>query len=761
MIKSIRLTSFGRFENSIFDFSLVTVFVGDNESGKTTVFDALFEGICRPKGSTVHGRRLTARYGPEREFQIHYDDAGPILMDPEPFLNLNAVGAGAVPVSFTGGGSWIERLKASLFTGGIHPGKLAEEFDVLAKEKGMLTHVLKHRKKREERDRTKKRIEELNKRKAIILGKESELDRLRNELEGLSSRRNELENQKAGKERMLEQQAKIREREGLIKTLAVISEVLGIEEQLRRMAAFEEDQADKLKKLSSELGRLKAENTALDGEEKRTRERLRAAISLVERKTKEAASLETAAGTADRLVRRIELEMPRAVIRKVSVWNRLLLTLSLLPVAAAAAALAFFRETLHPFLVTGVSALVFLVIVLSARKTAETTINPDTSEFVARLQEDWRIHCGGSELKSSTAEGITSELLAFRSERDSVARELSRLQKDRDELAAGLADISSHKSGLESETAAAKSRLDETLLSFGVKSVEEYIRHRSDYEHIKGELRRKRSELEPEMNRFNVSSLKMLKVECETRAAELAGQISAQKESEAAMNLLREELSAVHKELAALASSEASVRSRLDKGEGEVKGSLGELPVEIYEAEKTLQRCENELLAMEIDRKAAALARDIFVDMSQDSESIFLDLSADIARFLDGMIPGGRDVNLTGLKSDNIKVTDAGGSLRLLEHLSTGTRDAFHLAARLALTRRMHQKDTPALILLDEPFHSLDTSRSLTALHVLLKFHQEHRWQVVLFTKEKNIAGQMEEMFPHVKIHRLSAGNDL
>jgi DNA repair exonuclease SbcCD ATPase subunit len=304
---------------------------------------------------------------------------------------------------------------------------------------------------------------------------------------------------------------------------------------------------------------------------------------------------------------------------------------------------------------------------------------------------------------------------------------------------------------------AARTGLAEALRSLGVKSVEEYIGRRIDYEHTINDHRKKLAELETEMNRFNSPDLDILKAECETRATELAAQITAEKESEAGMNLLKQELSGLREKLVAVTSREASVRSELDKGEGEVKGSLGELPTEIYEAEKALRRCGQELLEMDIDREAAAMARDIFVEMSRDTDSIFLELSADIARFFGDMLPESREVNLKGFKAGDIEVSDAGGGLRMMENLSTGTRDAFHLAARLALARRIHQNDRPGLIVLDEPFQSLDRPRTLMALDVLRKFHREHRWQIILFTKETHIASEMERMFPEIKIHRLTA----
>ena len=755
MISRALLKDFGRFKDAVFDFSPVTVFVGGNESGKTTLFDALFDGICRPRGNTVHGKRLAARYGTRRESTLEFD--GPeISIDPEEFLNLNAVGAGNAAVEFSGGG-WVERVKASIFTGGIDIGRLAGEFEVLARDKGMLTHVLRYRKKKEEHGRLENRLEELKERKTAILEKESALRELRRELAALASRGRGIGERISRTERRLEQQAKIRTREELIRTLALISETRALEAALARLEAVKEDRSGDLKRLSAGIVKLEARSAALAREALGAAERLEAAEKRVAGKTRDAAALGSAAGAADRLVSRIESETPRTVVRTVTVWNRALLALSFVPAAAGVALAVLLPPAVPAAVVVAGSAAVTCLMVFFARKTEERHEAPDTSGFIGRLKDDWRTRSGGGELKSSTVEGLHSELLAVRSEYDAAERELARLREERDTLKSEAGRAAADKALGESELSAARSLLQKTLQPLGVGSVEEYTARRSEYEHLGKDHRRKLSELEAERNRFHAADVNGLKAECEARAAGLSAEITDEKETEAGMNLLRGELAALREEKAAASSREASVRSLVDKGEGEVKGSLGNLPEEIYDAEQALRRCGRELFEMEVDRKAAATVRDILEDMSRDTDDVFIELSGDIARYFEGMLPGGRHVSVGSFKAGDIEVSDAGGGRRPIEHLSTGTRDAFHLAARLALTLRSHKPGAPGLIVLDEPFHSLDRPRSLRALEVLRAFHDAHGWQIALFSKEEYLAGEMERLFAKLRVHRLTA----
>jgi len=79
--------------------------------------------------------------------------------------------------------------------------------------------------------------------------------------------------------------------------------------------------------------------------------------------------------------------------------------------------------------------------------------------------------------------------------------------------------------------------------------------------------------------------------------------------------------------------------------------------------------------------------------------------------------------------------------------LSTGTRDAFLLAARLTLARKALQGDREAILVMDEPFLTLDTERVARALEVLQEFQRNTGWQIFLFTKDAELAEKAEAQF--------------
>jgi ABC-type Mn2+/Zn2+ transport system ATPase subunit len=72
-------------------------------------------------------------------------------------------------------------------------------------------------------------------------------------------------------------------------------------------------------------------------------------------------------------------------------------------------------------------------------------------------------------------------------------------------------------------------------------------------------------------------------------------------------------------------------------------------------------------------------------------------------------------------------------------------------AARLALalkTRLGAGGLAPALLVLDEPFYTLDQSRAAAALKLLGAFQKETDWQIILLTKDPAVRAAAESAIP-------------
>ena len=67
MIEHLHLKRFGRFTDRAFPFAPSVVFHGPNESGKTTIFDALFTTLCKVPKVGAYKTDIYQRYGDAME----------------------------------------------------------------------------------------------------------------------------------------------------------------------------------------------------------------------------------------------------------------------------------------------------------------------------------------------------------------------------------------------------------------------------------------------------------------------------------------------------------------------------------------------------------------------------------------------------------------------------------------------------------------------------------------------------------------------
>ncbi len=181
MIRELKIRSFGRFKNTSFSMDRITLFHGRNESGKTTIFDAIFTELCKPKATKKQGRRIRKRYGDYTEVEVIFSGQ-PVTIDEDEFLNLYAVHSGNMNLDLKSNSSWTEKIKADLFTGGIDPAKISRELANLASTSNTLKH--------------NKELNSLNNKQKVIQGelaglKERERSLLQREL-GFSERKKNL-----------------------------------------------------------------------------------------------------------------------------------------------------------------------------------------------------------------------------------------------------------------------------------------------------------------------------------------------------------------------------------------------------------------------------------------------------------------------------------------------------------------------------------------------------------------------------------------
>ena len=249
-------------------------------------------------------------------------------------------------------------------------------------------------------------------------------------------------------------------------------------------------------------------------------------------------------------------------------------------------------------------------------------------------------------------------------------------------------------------------------------------------------------------------SVAALKTECEVQIHRLDEKITDDAIPDAEVARIEAELARLPAEIQTIQRTKDELVRRESEDRGTIKGSLGDLPERILATERRLETCRAAIRDLNTDRKAAEMARDLFVELAEDFELLLEKLAQDIAATYGSIVGAPRTVRLGQLDPQSASIIDAGGASRSLGNLSSGTRDAFLLAARLSLAGSMREGD--GIIVLDDPFHAVDKSRAVNLLRLLERFHADRGWQIILFSKEESLAPLCREIFTDTTVHLLS-----
>jgi DNA repair exonuclease SbcCD ATPase subunit len=382
---------------------------------------------------------------------------------------------------------------------------------------------------------------------------------------------------------------------------------------------------------------------------------------------------------------------------------------------------------------------------------------PDDSAHSAdlqRLREEWQRRTDRPAPAASSLDGLKDGFARLQIERDEQEKRLERLQQKLIERDRNLQGLERQRLDAAGALADADRRMAELLQQLGAGSRDEYLAALARYEaaealagRLAAELERLAGERKPAEHRTELE--RRLKIFDEEGVgeealpdAERARLVGDLRKLQGEREILETELGKLEQERARLA--------------GEMQGSMEPIAREIVELDQRRLRLAERLDQLKLDREAAKLAINALRTLENDANAMLETLALDLQESFTRIIPDARDLRFLkpSLDFGNIVVHDAAGTARPLEALSTGTRDSFVFAARLALALRSSPGGAQ-LIALDEPFLTLDAARERNCLEYLRAFQEEHGWQVVLLTKEERLRDAAGELLKDVRVHEL------
>lgn len=672
MITRLRLDRFGAFEGRELEFAAVTLFVGPNESGKTTIVDALCEVLCKPRSNRIAGKRLALRYGSDRLASAEFD-GDPMTVPEDAFGDLFAIRSGDLTLDVRPGTGWVEALKADLFTAGLDPKRLHGVLARRAGTDGGSRHNRELRQLREEQRRLEERRDLLLEQvaaarsaKAAVAERTAERGRLADELDGLT--RTLEERQRHARRRL--QQAEQREAERLLQRFEELTRGTGqgaerageASERLQELTAASEAAAQEVERARAEL--------------ERARRQLQAGPA--------GASGGAALGQAGG-VRGIAAGVALGLLAG-GALGAVALVAGVPVVAAVTAGFAAAAGT------AAVAALI------RVRAAAVEAVREATDRAVDRLRVQRERHDRSERelrgfLERHGAESPEQLLMQLGGARADAAR---RRDAEAELLAAarerGLGDLDALADTLREQLRDRPQPVPAPAGDFDRSADEETLRARA------AALRERLDELDERVGRDR-------------------------------------------EKVAALSAGAAE---------------MAELTTRIAAAGRRAA-------AMELDRRAAGIAACLFARIADESTAALDELSADIggryAAVAGSASSHSSPVSLAALEEEPL-IVDASGVARPADQLSQGTRDAYRLAARLALAERaqlVRGTGEPGLLILDEPFQAMDTTRMRRALRLIARFQERTGWQLVVMTADERVSLAVSSLFAGAQVHRLAA----
>ena len=714
----LTLNKFGKFKNESFEISdAITLFYGENESGKTTICDALMCLFSNKKTSTI-----TNRYGEDFDIETEPKISPSIKLDPNAYKNLYAIRQSEIIFEMADSKKnkeeWKSKIKKKLFSSDIDIGKIALEVSAECSGKADSAIPAKLKNLESYNDKVKE-----------------ELDGLRDKANSESSNREELKTlvesirEKEGAKRQKEKEAQ--ELRGLIeskKDAELKSKRQGIITSINKYNKdkdfLEENKAlngdysktldeckSKIDKAEKSIPSLEAQIDSLE-KEKPSNESLKARMNKAIADLEELESLLAAAAAKKRKLPKIALLAAAAllsVLLSVFLESPYWLLLMLLP-----APFMFIKEKKDPLLA-------------------------DPAKPIRDILESLPEIGGGNIEDNEDASAVK----AF------VAQCLAKLEEEcarkDDEIARLQEELDLNKKDLED---CAKEQ-DNLFKALGVKDIEDYYNKKSEYDRVSKSNEESLHSLMREAEKLGLKDMEDLEADCNRVLKELdAKGVNPQDYNEMEMHKLQNDLKSLNDGIKEIGEEINSAKGEKKFIEGKL-ASAGNVHGKIVELESQIAENEEKKKDLTKKKKALGVLLEMLSKMNESNDATFASLSSD-ARALYNSITGKElsddAIAMSGFDKAKILVKDKQDEARNVEMLSSSTKDAVYISMRLSILAKVHEEGR--VMLLDDPFINFDPKRLKETLSLVRGYSKKYNIPVVIFTKDplvKDIVSGYEE----------------
>ena len=697
----LKLNNFGKFKNKSFEISNgITLFYGENESGKTTIFDSLMILFSESKRVSVFFKQMKSRYGNDIDIDFEPKIPEHLKMHPQSYNNLYAIRQSEIIFEMSDSKKdskdWESEIKKKLFSSDIDIGKMVSEIKAEYSSKAQNSILYK-----------------IN----ILENEKIEIDKILNNLyDKINNSTNKKDNLKEFKENIFLHEnilkEKIEEREklySLIKSkkesetkniklnlLKQINDFNKADEFLSKNIIYKDDYSKEINGRTKKIEDIKMNITFLKGKIEALKK------SFVEEKNKT---------DYDSVKKRIEngINKIEDLTKKNNKAPKIIFFIAIVFISSFLA--LYFKNPL--FLTIIIPAIPFMFI----KENKNSKIIKDILESLPEL-----------DIKET-------DIFIFK---DLLNKELAKIEiimtnNDNEEIENYNADLEKSLKELENEN----NLLNQIFEKLKVRDKEEYYNIKNNYDLLLKQNEENYKKLMIEVKKFGLKNIETLEIDCMRILKELDEKgVNPNDYNEMEMKKIENNLKDLESEINILKEEINKIKNNISYIEGELNNSEN-IHADIINFESKLSQIKENIINLNKRRKALKLLEEMLFSINKKNDDIFQSLSKE-ARILYNHITGknlsDEGIIMSGFDKDKIMVADKQNKIRNVEFLSSATRDAVYIAMRLSILTKIHQAGR--LILLDDPFITFDNNRTKETLSFIKEYSKNYNIPVGIFTKD-------------------------
>ena len=697
----LKLNNFGKFKNKSFEISNgITLFYGENESGKTTIFDSLMILFSESKRVSVFFKQMKSRYGNDIDIDFEPKIPEHLKMHPQSYNNLYAIRQSEIIFEMSDSKKdskdWESEIKKKLFSSDIDIGKMVSEIKAEYSSKAQNSILYK-----------------IN----ILENEKIEIDKILNNLyDKINNSINKKDNLKEFKENIFLHEnilkEKIEEREklySLIKSkkesetkniklnlLKQINDFNKADEFLSKNIIYKDDYSKEINGRTKKIEDIKMNITFLKGKIEALKK------SFVEEKNKT---------DYDSVKKRIEngINKIEDLTKKNNKAPKIIFFIAVVFISSFLA--LYFKNPL--FLAIIIPAIPFMFI----KENKNSKIIKDILESLPEL-----------DIKET-------DIFIFK---DLLNKELAKIEiimtnNDNEEIENYNADLEESLKELENEN----NLLNQIFEKLKVKDKEEYYNIKNNYDLLLKQNEENYKKLMIEVKKLGLKNIETLEIDCIRILKELDEKgVNPNDYNEMEIKKIENNLKDLESEINILKEEINKIKNNISYIEGELNNSEN-IHADIINFESKLSKIKENIINLNKRRKALKLLEEMLFSINKKNDDIFQSLSKE-ARILYNHITeknlSDDGIIMSGFDKDKIMVADKQNKIRNVELLSSATRDAVYIAMRLSILTKIHQAGR--LILLDDPFITFDNNRTKEALSFIKEYSKNYNIPIVIFTKD-------------------------